>query len=88
MTSASTTTQSSTAQSTTTSSYQSLTTTDSAIRSIYPIMPGIDENCDGLHMVKSEDQCDTVASEHVIAVAQLKIWNAEINSACSNLWLY
>lgn len=72
ITSTSTTTQSSTAQSTTTSSSRSLTTTDSAIPSIYPTMPGIDENCDGFHMVKSGDQCDTIALEHDITVAQLK----------------
>ena len=68
-TSTSTITQSSTAQSTTTSSSQSLTTTDSAIPSIYSTMPGIDENCDGFHMVKSRDQCGTIASKYDITVA-------------------
>lgn len=86
-TNTSTTIQSSTVQSITTSSYQSLTTTDSVIPSIYPTMPGIDENCDAFHVVKPGDQCDTIASEHGITVAQLKSWNAEINSACSNLWI-
>jgi LysM repeat protein len=50
-------------------------------------MPGIAPNCDRFYMIKSGDQCDSIAASAGISVAQLKSWNTEINASCSNLWL-
>ncbi|SPO01631.1 uncharacterized protein DNG_04305 [Cephalotrichum gorgonifer] len=85
----STTTRSSTARSTTftPSTSQSSTTWPSATPITSPTMPGIAEKCDRFYMIKSGDQCDTVAWANNITVAQLRSWNSEINAACSNLWL-
>jgi LysM repeat protein len=50
-------------------------------------MPGIAENCDRFYKIKSGDTCDAIAQSNSITVAQLRSWNTEINTSCSNLWL-
>ncbi|KAL1844415.1 hypothetical protein VTK73DRAFT_2594 [Phialemonium thermophilum] len=63
------------------------TTSPSTTPSNAPTMPGVAPDCDRFYKVRSGDQCDTIASRNGITVAQLRSWNAEINDACSNLWL-
>lgn len=63
------------------------TTASPSEPTVSPIMPGADASCDRYYKIQSGDNCDVVASKNGITVAQLKSWNAEINSACSNLWL-
>ncbi|KAJ8114046.1 hypothetical protein OPT61_g3980 [Boeremia exigua] len=52
-----------------------------------PAMPGIVENCDRFYKVQSGDGCDSIAQKNGITPVQLKSWNTEINTSCSNLWL-
>ncbi|KAM0331443.1 hypothetical protein ACHAQA_003119 [Verticillium albo-atrum] len=63
------------------------TTTSAPAPSNSPAMPGIVPNCDRFYKIQSGDQCDTIAQRNGITTAQLRAWNTEINSACSNLWL-
>ncbi|KAL4860719.1 hypothetical protein BDV12DRAFT_191538 [Aspergillus spectabilis] len=52
-----------------------------------PTMPGIVDNCDSFYKVSSGDQCETISQRHSITTAQLRSWNSEINTDCTNLWL-
>lgn len=63
------------------------TTTGPPELTVSPVMPGADANCNCYYKIQSGDTCDAVASKSGITVAQLKTWNTEINTSCSNLWL-
>ncbi|OHW94368.1 LysM domain-containing protein [Colletotrichum incanum] len=58
-----------------------------AIPSNSPILPGAVPNCNKWYKITSGDTCNVVATKNGIIVAQLRSWNTEINTSCSNLWL-
>ncbi|OQE00087.1 hypothetical protein PENVUL_c059G04710 [Penicillium vulpinum] len=51
-----------------------------------PIQPGMVDNCDAFHLVKSGDICDTIAATYKITTTQFATWNSAVGPTCSGLW--
>lgn len=51
-----------------------------------PIQPGMVDNCDTFHLVKSGDSCASIASASGIWLIQFLAWNPEVGSECDGLW--
>ncbi|KAF9873538.1 hypothetical protein CkaCkLH20_08997 [Colletotrichum karsti] len=85
---------STTSQTTSTTTSKPITTTQSttmktstaAAPSNSPTMPGAASNCNKWYKITSGDTCDVVATKNGITVTQLRSWNTQINTSCSNLW--
>lgn len=45
------------------------------------------DNCDAFHMVRSGDNCATIAGDYGITRAQLLEWNTGVGAGCTSLWL-
>ncbi|KAL2834118.1 hypothetical protein BJY01DRAFT_253182 [Aspergillus pseudoustus] len=62
------------------------TTTGNGISTPTPTLPGMVNNCDAFHLVKSGDGCAAIASSKGITLSQLYAWNPNLGSDCSGLW--
>lgn len=51
-----------------------------------PVREGMTSSCNKFVMVKSGDQCGTIASKAGIPLAKLYEWNPSVNTDCSGLW--
>ncbi|KAG4436701.1 hypothetical protein IFR05_007815 [Cadophora sp. M221] len=52
-----------------------------------PIQTGMVTNCNTFYLVKSGDQCGTIASSKGISLAQFYAWNPAVGNTCASLWL-
>lgn len=52
-----------------------------------PIQPGMVNNCDAFHLVKSGDVCANIVQRYGISLSQFYKWNPAVGSSCSSLWL-
>lgn len=52
-----------------------------------PQMPGIIASCKTYYQVKSGDSCYSIYTAAGITLSNFLLWNTEVNSSCSNLWL-
>ena len=51
-----------------------------------PTPPGMVDNCDAFHFVKTGTNCTDVLSANGITLAQLYQWNPSVGSNCNGLW--
>jgi LysM repeat protein len=72
---------------TTTSAKPSTTSAGNGIATPSPIQTGMVSNCDAFYLVKSGNECGTIASSNGITTAQFYAWNPAVGSTCSSLWL-
>ncbi|KAL3452698.1 hypothetical protein BJX65DRAFT_302607 [Aspergillus insuetus] len=75
---------------TTTSTTNKITTTSppgNGIATPTPTQPGMIDNCNGFHEVKSGDTCASIAQAAGISVSELTTWNSGVGTGCSSLWL-
>ncbi|KAH8812335.1 hypothetical protein F5884DRAFT_843633 [Xylogone sp. PMI_703] len=70
---------------TTTTAKPTTTTKGNGITTPTPTQSGMVSNCNSFYLVKSGDQCATIASSHGISLAQFLAYNKELNSGCTNL---
>ena len=63
------------------------TTTGNGIATPTPTQPGMVNNCDAFHKVKSGDTCAAIASQYGISVGQLTTWNPQVGASCTGMWL-
>ncbi|KAK0106890.1 hypothetical protein ONS95_003609 [Cadophora gregata] len=52
-----------------------------------PQMPGISSKCNKWYLIKSGDTCVAVERATGLTLAQIRAWNPQLNSDCTNLWL-
>ncbi|KAJ5547103.1 hypothetical protein N7494_004688 [Penicillium frequentans] len=52
-----------------------------------PIQTGMTTSCDVFYFVKVNDECDTIAAEYDITIAEFYAWNPAVGSDCSTLEL-
>ncbi|PQE05165.1 hypothetical protein CJF30_00011307 [Rutstroemia sp. NJR-2017a BBW] len=52
-----------------------------------PIQTGMATNCNTFYLVKSGDECDTIASSKGISLPNFYRWNPAVGSSCGSLWL-
>ncbi|KAF2964066.1 hypothetical protein GQX73_g9519 [Xylaria multiplex] len=50
-----------------------------------PVKPGLISNCNSCHKVVSGDSCSALLSANNITLAELRAWNPDLDSGCSNL---
>jgi LysM repeat protein len=50
------------------------------------VQAGIVSNCDSFYLVKTSDQCNTIASSTGITVAEFLSWNPSAGADCTGLW--
>ncbi|KAH7303995.1 glycoside hydrolase superfamily [Stachybotrys elegans] len=62
------------------------TSTGNGIATPTPTQPTIVSNCNKFYLVKSGEDCATVAKKNGITVSLVKTWNPSAGSACTNLW--
>ncbi|KAH7041444.1 uncharacterized protein B0I36DRAFT_345046 [Microdochium trichocladiopsis] len=65
----------------------STTTTGNGIKTPSPLQPGVVNNCDKFHVVKSGQTCAKIAANYGITVARLVSWNKSLTTKCTELWL-
>ncbi|KAJ4376061.1 hypothetical protein N0V83_001342 [Neocucurbitaria cava] len=64
----------------------STTTPGNGIETPVPTQPNIVSNCDKFYLVKSGDQCASIASQFGITLAKFLAWNPSAGSSCGGLW--
>lgn len=69
----------------TTTSTKRTTTTGNGISTPTPVQTGMITKCDSFYLVKSGDQCGTIASSHGISLANFYLWNPAVGSSCATL---
>lgn len=52
-----------------------------------PIQTGMTGNCNTFYLVKSGNECGTIASSHGISLADFYLWNPAVGSSCGTLGL-
>jgi hypothetical protein len=52
-----------------------------------PIQPGMVNNCDAFYLVRSGNDCTSIAASHGISLANFYLWNPAVGNTCSGLWL-
>lgn len=72
---------------TTTTKAATTTSSGNGITTPTPTQAGMVGNCDRFHLVKSGDQCDTIASTYGITLANFYSWNPAVGKSCESLWL-
>ncbi|RAK99291.1 LysM peptidoglycan-binding domain-containing protein [Aspergillus ibericus CBS 121593] len=66
------------------------TTTTSAgtgITTPTPYEPGMVAGCTTFYFVSSGNTCASIASSHGITIAEIELWNPNVGSGCTDLWL-
>ncbi|KAJ5810755.1 uncharacterized protein N7503_002973 [Penicillium pulvis] len=66
------------------------TTTTSAgngITSPTPFEPGMVSDCNKFYFVVSDDTCSGIATSQGITVADIELWNPQVGTACTDIWL-
>ncbi|KAK3491815.1 hypothetical protein B0T13DRAFT_490449 [Neurospora crassa] len=63
------------------------TSSGNGITTPTPTQAGMVGNCDRFHLVKSGDQCGTIASTYGITLANFYSWNPAVGTSCQSLWL-
>ncbi|KFY33319.1 hypothetical protein V494_07732 [Pseudogymnoascus sp. VKM F-4513 (FW-928)] len=51
-----------------------------------PQMPGVVAECKTFHKVVSGEGCDKIEPQYNITLDQLRKWNTQLDSTCTNLW--
>lgn len=64
-----------------------LTSTSSIPSTPLPIQTGMVSDCDEFYLVASGDECETIASDYDISLADLYAWNPAVGSTCASLWV-
>ncbi|CCC12068.1 hypothetical protein SMACR_02289 [Sordaria macrospora] len=72
---------------TTTTKAATTTSSGNGITTPTPTQAGMVSNCDRFHLVKSGDQCGTIASTYGITLANFYGWNPAVGTSCESLWL-
>ncbi|KAI0439810.1 hypothetical protein F4803DRAFT_529643 [Xylaria telfairii] len=71
----------------TTTTSKATTTTGNGISTPTPTQDGMVSNCDAFYFVKKGDNCQTIADNNGITLAQFMTWNPTVGSGCTGLWL-
>jgi len=50
-------------------------------------MPDMTENCSKFHLVKANDNCESIAAKYKIRKEDFYAWNPAVGKTCKSLWL-
>jgi hypothetical protein len=70
----------------TTSSVASMISPGNGVATPTPTQPGMTTSCNAFHLVKTGDQCGTIAASAGISLANFYAWNPSVGTTCTTLF--